>query len=109
MTAKLLPPAIQKQGERVASNREVETRRAENVGKVVGTRFPPLGVALPGELTPRLSSLLNKASTFGNLIVNNLDFQCEMNLVRIARKPPEQRLSLSFQLLQLFFGHGPFG
>ena len=32
-------------------------------------------VALPGELTPRLSFLLNEASTFGNLIVNNLDFQ----------------------------------
>ena len=61
----------------------------------------------PVKLTPRLSFLLDEAITFGYLIVNNLDFQSEMDLVRIARKPPEQRLSLSFQLLQFFFGHGP--
>jgi hypothetical protein len=99
MTAKLLPPAIQKQGERLASDREVETRRAKNLGQAGATRFPPLSgpigffwvktirhscsspvsasrsLTLPGELTPRPSFLLNDAITFGNLIVNNLDFQ----------------------------------
>ena len=44
---------------------------------------------LPGELRSHSSFVLNDAHTFGNLIVNNLDFESQMDLVRIARKPPE--------------------
>jgi hypothetical protein len=104
MTAKLLPPAIQ--FPIIFPSVWASTKFSLNFNSDPRSFR---GVALRGELTPRLSFLLNEASTFGNLIVNNLDFQSEMNLVRIARKPPEQRLSLSFQLLQVFFGHGPFG
>ncbi len=54
-------------------------------------------------LSPSLGLLLNEVITFRDLIVDKLDFDCQMRVVWIARQPLEQRLSLSFQLFESFF------
>ncbi len=54
-----------------------------------------------------LALLFNEVGTFGNLIVNGLNFDSDVDAVWMFLELAGQRLSPSYQIFAFFLWHGP--